>query len=102
MDVPPLPPLPFILGGRGTPVLRSYAAVPCTQARPLGANFDDPRGVGPLSQANQVENLDGARFEHSPQVRQLNVWTNRRGLALLQEIQRDTGVLPEFVGTACH
>jgi hypothetical protein len=68
----------------------------------LGANFDDARGVGPCSQANLVKNLDGARFEHSPEVHELQVWTNMRGRMLLQEIQKDTGILPDSVGTACH
>jgi hypothetical protein len=56
----------------------------------LDANFDDPRGVGSLTEVRKVQNLDGARFAHSPDVPQLFVWTNARGVKLLQ----DNGLLP--------
>jgi hypothetical protein len=57
----------------------------------LDANFDDPRGVGPCRESLGVENLDGARHGHSPNIPQLFVWTNRRGMDIL----RDMGLLPK-------
>ena len=51
----------------------------------LDANFNDPRGVGTLAEVREVQNLDGARLARSPDVPQLFVWTNARGVKLLQD-----------------
>lgn len=66
------------------------------------ANFNDPRGFERGDEARLVRNLDGARFAHSPESHQLLVWTNRRGRELLQQIQRDTGIFEEDIGTMLH
>lgn len=50
----------------------------------LNANFDDPRGFEDLDKARQVNNLDGARFPHSPEVQMLCVWANWRGMEILR------------------
>lgn len=50
----------------------------------LNANFDDPMGFEALPDARQVNNLDGARFPHSPDVQMLCVWTNWRGMEVLR------------------
>ncbi len=50
----------------------------------LDANFDDPRGFGTLAEVDKVNNLDGARFPHSPDVQMLCVWTNWKGMEVLR------------------
>ena len=54
----------------------------------LDANFNDPRGVGPFREARRVENLDGLRYPHSPEVSVLLVWTSELGRNALDDIQQ--------------
>jgi len=54
--------------------------------RLIDANFDDPRGFGPCEQMKGIQNLDGARFEHSPTVPILAVWTNTAGMEVLKSL----------------
>ncbi len=52
----------------------------------IDANFDDPRGFEKCSLLRDVRNLDGARYEHSPEVPKLLVWTNRLGRQALADL----------------
>jgi len=54
----------------------------------LDANFNDPRAVGPFREARHVENLDGLRYPHSPEVSVLMVWTSELGRKALDDIQQ--------------
>lgn len=51
----------------------------------LDGNFSDPRGVGPSLEAREVQNLDGARYLHSPHIPELMVWTSALGRKVLEE-----------------
>lgn len=64
----------------------------------LDANFVDPRGVGRCLEACGVENLDGARHAHTPEVPELFVWTS----ALGRKVLGDQGILSEKVGNVYH
>jgi hypothetical protein len=54
----------------------------------LDANFNDVRVLD--GDTRGVENLDGARHEHSPEVAKFQVWTSALGMKVLQ----DKGLLP--------
>ena len=58
----------------------------------IDANFDDARGFGPCHELRDVQNLDGTRHAHSPEVHMLSVWTNERGKDVLEQL----GFLPEL------
>src|SRR5262249_5862004 len=52
----------------------------------LVGNFNDPRGVGKLSNLAGLQNLDGALHEHSPQkTPKFQVWTSDFGKEVLKE-----------------
>lgn len=57
----------------------------------LDSNFTDERGVGKCMDLRRVENIDGARHAHSPEVHELMVWTS----ALGRKVLGDKGVIPE-------
>ena len=57
----------------------------------LDSNFTDERGVGKCMDLRRVENIDGARHAHSPEVPELMVWTS----ALGRKVLGDKGVIPE-------
>jgi len=62
----------------------------------LVGNFDDARGVGHVSELADLENLDGARHEHSPEVLKFQVWTSKLGREVLKDIglvENDTETL---------
>ncbi len=50
----------------------------------LDANFNDMRVLD--GETSGVQNFDGARHEHSPEVPKFQVWTNALGKELLEEI----------------
>ncbi len=52
----------------------------------IDANFDDPRGFDKCSLLRDVRNLDGARYEHSPEIPKLLVWTNPSGRQALFDL----------------
>src|SRR5262249_26304050 len=56
----------------------------------LDANFNDPRVLS--GEFTGVQNLDGARHEHSPEVPKFQVWTSALGVMVL----RKKGLLPEY------
>ena len=60
----------------------------------LDSNFTDERGVEKCMDLRGVENIDGARHAHSPEVPELMVWTSALGRKMLG----DNGVLPELNG----
>ena len=64
----------------------------------LDSNFIDPRGVGKCMDLRGVENIDGARYAHSPKVPELMVWTS----ALGRKVLGDRGLLPEQEGNLYH
>jgi hypothetical protein len=53
----------------------------------LDANFSDPRIL--RGEFVGVQNLDGARYEHSPEVPEFQVWTS----ALGRKVLKDKGLL---------
>lgn len=73
----------------------------------LDSNFTDPRGVGTGLEARWVQNFDGVRAPHSPEVHELMVWTSALGRKVLEDIGRivvedfgsqvleDSGLLPD-------
>jgi hypothetical protein len=60
----------------------------------LVGNFNDPRAVGNLGDLAELQNLDGAVYEHcvkSPKTPKFQVWTSDLGKEVLSEI----GLLPD-------
>ena len=64
----------------------------------LDSNFTDERGVGKCMDLCGVENIDGARHAHSPEVPEFMVWTS----ALGRKVLGDKGVIPEQEGNLYH
>jgi hypothetical protein len=56
----------------------------------LDANFNDPRVLS--GEFTGVQNLNGARHEHSPEVLKFQVWTSALGIKVL----RNKGLLHEY------
>ena len=97
-----------LLAGATSSRVHSQATIESLWKRGLlDANFNDPRGVGPFREARRVENLDGLRYPHSPEVSVLLVWTSELGRKALDDIQQkrledigsqgleDSGLLPD-------
>ena len=67
-------------------VLHRFATIKSLWKRGLlDSNFIDPSGVGPSGEARLIQNLDGARFTHSPEVPELKVWASALGRKALEE-----------------
>ena len=51
----------------------------------LDGNFSDPRVIDGGCEIIKLQNLDGARHAHSPEIPKFQVWTNALGREVLKD-----------------
>ena len=64
----------------------------------LDANFSDPRVIYGGCEIIKLQNLDGMRHEHSPEIPKFQVWTS----ALGKQVLKDKGLLVGDSTLRCH